>query len=77
LTTCFIIIINNIPIMVMLCCQNKCFCDISCSRKKIKVNQVKTNATKAIIDYTSPALCTPVTPFPADPIFSERGMTIE
>ena len=27
---------------------------------------------KAIIDYTSPALCTPVTPFPADPIFSER-----
>jgi len=28
---------------------------------------------KAIVNYTSPALCTPVTPFQADPIFSERG----
>ena len=27
----------------------------------------------AIVAYTSSALCTPVTPFPADPIFSERG----
>ena len=27
-----------------------------------------------MVDYTSPALCTlPVTPFPADIIFSERG----
>jgi len=41
--------------------------------KKIKVNQVKTKVNKAIVDYTSPALCTPVTPFAADPIFSERG----
>jgi len=28
---------------------------------------------KAIVDYTSSALYIPVTPFPADPIFSERG----
>jgi len=28
---------------------------------------------KAIIDYTSPALCTPVTPIQADPISSECG----
>jgi len=41
--------------------------------QKFKMNQVKTNIKKAIIDYTSPALCTPVTPFPADPIFSKRG----
>ena len=33
----------------------------------------KRNNNKAIVDCTSPALCTPVTPFPADPIFSERG----
>jgi len=25
------------------------------------------------VDYTSPALCTPITPFPADPIFTERS----
>jgi len=25
------------------------------------------------IDNISPALCTPITPFPADPICSERG----
>jgi len=30
---------------------------------------------KAILDYASPALCTPVTPFPADPIFSKRAAT--
>jgi len=30
-------------------------------------------ARQSIVDYTSPALCTPVTPFPADPIFRERG----
>ena len=29
--------------------------------------------SKAIVDYASHAMCTPVTPFPADPIFSERG----
>jgi len=34
---------------------------------------VTTDLNKAIVDYTSPALCTPVTPFQADPIFSERG----
>jgi len=34
---------------------------------------IKTN--KAIVDYTSPTLGTPVTPFPADPIFSESGVT--
>jgi len=28
---------------------------------------------KAIVDHTSPALCTPITPFPADPIYSEHG----
>jgi len=28
---------------------------------------------KAILDHTSPALCTPITPFPADPICSGRG----
>jgi len=33
----------------------------------------KSSATKAIVDYTSHALCTSITPFPADPIFSERG----
>jgi len=27
---------------------------------------------KAIVDYTLPALCTPITPFPTDPICSER-----
>ena len=27
---------------------------------------------KAIVDHTSPALCTSITPFPADPICSER-----
>ena len=26
-----------------------------------------------LVDYTSTALCTPVTLFPADPVFSERG----
>jgi len=36
------------------------------------VNFLIKQLNKAIIDYTSPALCTPVTPFPADPIFSER-----
>jgi len=28
---------------------------------------------KAIMDYTLPTLCTPITPFPADPIFSKHG----
>jgi len=28
---------------------------------------------KAIVDYTSPALYTPITPFPAVPIFIKRG----
>ena len=27
---------------------------------------------KAIVDHTSPALCTPIAPFPADPFCSER-----
>jgi len=31
---------------------------------------------KAIVDYTSPALCTPITPFAADPIFSERSFVL-
>jgi len=33
----------------------------------------KIQKNKAIADNTLPALCTPVTPFPADPIFRERG----
>jgi len=33
----------------------------------------KPNTNKAIVDYTSPVLCTPVTPFPADPIFSKHS----
>ena len=28
---------------------------------------------KAMLDYTSPMLCTPFTPFPADPIFSKHS----
>jgi len=35
---------------------------------------VNHNANNEIVDYTSSALCTPVTPFTADPIFSERGI---
>jgi len=35
-----------------------------------------TGSNKAIVDYTSPALWTLVTPFPADPIFSERGSDV-
>ena len=38
------------------------------------MSPVNIKCNKAIIDHTSPALCTPVTPFPADPIFSKRGM---
>jgi len=34
---------------------------------------ITTVTNKAIVDYTSPALCTPVTPFPVDPIFSKCG----
>jgi len=29
-------------------------------------------SNKAIVDHTLLALCTPITPFPADPICSER-----
>jgi len=32
-----------------------------------------TYQNKAIVDYTFPMLCTPVTPFPADPIYSKCG----
>jgi len=39
----------------------------------IELYHFKSSATKAIVDYISPALCTFITPFPADPIFSERG----
>jgi len=35
-------------------------------------NHLTTN--KALVDYTSPALCTPITPFPVDPIFTERSI---
>jgi len=34
---------------------------------------VRLELKKAIVDDTSPALCTPVTPFLVDPIFSKRG----
>jgi len=33
------------------------------------------NKCKQGVDYTSPALCTSVTPFQADPIFSKRAAT--
>jgi len=32
----------------------------------VRVNMMMTNNNKAIIDHTSPALCTPITPFLAD-----------
>jgi len=34
-----------------------------------------TAKNKAIIDYTSPALCIPVTPFQADPILENAAAT--
>ena len=40
-------------------------------RRMIAIGYFTVN--KAIVDYTSPALCAPVTPFPAYPIFSECG----
>jgi len=36
---------------------------------------VNDNSNKAIVDYTSPALCTPITPFPADPICSDAAVS--
>ena len=39
----------------------------------VNTSMVGLSQLKAILDYTLPALCTPVNPFPADPISSERG----
>jgi len=33
---------------------------------------LKREISTATVDHTSPALCTPITPFPVDPICSDR-----
>ena len=38
--------------------------------RSVTIGRIYNN--KAIVDHTSPALCTPITPFPVDPICSER-----
>jgi len=52
--------------------MNKCISNCYNLKTKHTIT-IKTINNKALLDYTSPVLCTPVTPFPADPIFIKRS----
>jgi len=54
---------HTLYLIVALSCLKECSSSSNCrSYKTAKISI--TSCTKAIVDYTSPALCTPITPVP-------------